>query len=100
MRTRRRHHSSLYKVNDKMHHGFRHPEAHMETLTMFPTTPASTASSSISITTPTSIPATTPEPRTHQKIPRRWYKGDCFPVEPQARNTKTNAGSQSTTNPS
>ncbi|KAK6355893.1 hypothetical protein TWF718_000272 [Orbilia javanica] len=64
-----------------MHHGFRHPEAHMETLTMLLPTPTPT----LSIATTISVPATIPQHLDPE--PTRRYldgnlRGDCFPVEP------------------
>ncbi|KAF3308225.1 hypothetical protein TWF173_001593 [Orbilia oligospora] len=67
-----------------MHHGFRHPEAHMETLTMFHTTPAQAASTSISTVTTISIPATIPlhpDPEPTRRYLDGGVHGDCFPVE-------------------
>ncbi|KAF3286715.1 hypothetical protein TWF970_008560 [Orbilia oligospora] len=79
-----------------MHHGFRHPEAHMETLTMFIHTPTpipATTSSPTSIITATSIPATIPLPAN----PTGHYKSEnwntsrsiCFPEEPLTSEYKT-----------
>ncbi|KAK6500219.1 hypothetical protein TWF481_010568 [Arthrobotrys musiformis] len=61
-----------------MHHGFRHPEAHMETLTMHVATPTMTAASSTSTTTTFSIPATIPLHPTPE--PTKYF--ECFPAEP------------------
>ncbi|KAF3141402.1 hypothetical protein TWF594_005960 [Orbilia oligospora] len=79
-----------------MHHGFRHPEAHMETVTMFIHTPTpipTTTSPSTSIVTATSIPATIPLPAN----PTGHYKSEnwnssrsiCFPEEPLTSEYKT-----------
>ncbi|KAK6515029.1 hypothetical protein TWF506_007382 [Arthrobotrys conoides] len=74
-------------VNSKMHHGFRHPEAHMETLTMFLTTPraAQTTSYSTPTVTTISIPSTIPlhpDPEPTRRYLDGGVNGDCFPVEP------------------